>query len=119
MLRLAIPASEEHAMTVHDSWTLEALVEAYRQHQQRVRGLRQPTLRDYELRAVCALVPTILPRRGSAGAHATDACQGSAVRHVADQRTEANTGAAGEETSTAELLECRSRTRTRVWDSNW
>jgi hypothetical protein len=29
-------------------WTLESLVEAYRQHQQRVRGLRQPTLRDYE-----------------------------------------------------------------------
>jgi len=35
-------------MTVHDSWTLESLVETYRQHQQRVRGLREPTLRDYE-----------------------------------------------------------------------
>jgi integrase/recombinase XerD len=48
MLRLAFPASEEHAMTVHDLWTLESFVEAYRQHQQRVRGLRAPTLRDYE-----------------------------------------------------------------------
>jgi site-specific recombinase XerD len=35
-------------MTVHDSWTLESLVEAYRQHQRRVRGLRDSTLRDYE-----------------------------------------------------------------------
>jgi integrase/recombinase XerD len=48
MLRLAFPASEEHPMTVHDFWTLESLVEAYRQHQQRVRGLREPTLHDYE-----------------------------------------------------------------------
>jgi site-specific recombinase XerD len=48
MLRLAFSASEEHTMTVHHSWTLESLIEAYRQHQQRVRGLRAPTLHDYE-----------------------------------------------------------------------
>ena len=35
-------------MTIHDFRTLEALVEVYRQHQQHVRGLREPTLRDYE-----------------------------------------------------------------------
>jgi len=35
-------------MAVHDSWALESLVEAYRQHQRRVRGLRDPTLHDYE-----------------------------------------------------------------------
>jgi integrase/recombinase XerD len=48
MLRLAIPASEEHVMTVHHSWTLDSLLKTYRQYQQRVRGLREPTLRDYE-----------------------------------------------------------------------
>ena len=35
-------------MTVHDSWTLGSLVDAYRQQQQSVRGLREPTLRNYE-----------------------------------------------------------------------
>jgi site-specific recombinase XerD len=34
-------------MTVSEPWTLESLVDAYRQYQQRVRGLREPTLRDY------------------------------------------------------------------------
>ena len=48
MLRLAFPANEEHAMTVHNSWTLDSLVEAYKQHQRRVRGLRERTLQGYE-----------------------------------------------------------------------
>jgi hypothetical protein len=48
MLFTGLPPSEERAMTVHDSWTLESLIEAYRQHQQRVLGRRDPTLRDYE-----------------------------------------------------------------------
>ncbi len=29
-------------------WTLDALVEAYKQHQRRTRGLREQTLRGYE-----------------------------------------------------------------------
>ena len=33
-------------MTVHGSWTLDRLVEAYTQHQRRTRGLRPQTLRD-------------------------------------------------------------------------
>ena len=32
-------------MTVHGSWTLDRLVEAYTQHQRRTRGLRSQTLR--------------------------------------------------------------------------
>src|SRR5260370_38689337 len=48
MLRLAFPANEEHPMTIHDSWTLDSLVEAYKQHQRRVRGLRERTLQGYE-----------------------------------------------------------------------
>ncbi len=35
-------------MTLHDSWTLDALVEEYKQHQRRTRGLRDRTLRGYE-----------------------------------------------------------------------
>jgi len=35
-------------MTVHNSWTLDSLVEAYEQHQRRVRGLRERTLQGYE-----------------------------------------------------------------------
>lgn len=35
-------------MSVHDSSTLGALVEAYKQHQRRTRGLREPTLHGYE-----------------------------------------------------------------------
>jgi site-specific recombinase XerC len=31
-----------------ESWTLDALVEAYRQHQRRARGLREGTLDGYE-----------------------------------------------------------------------
>ncbi len=34
-------------MTVPGSWTLDALVEAYQQHQRRTRGLRDPTLLGY------------------------------------------------------------------------
>ena len=30
-----------------ESWTLDTLVEAYRQHQRRTRGLREQTLRGY------------------------------------------------------------------------
>jgi integrase/recombinase XerD len=48
MLQLAFPANEEHAMTIHDSWTLDSLVEAYKQYQRRVRGLRERTLQGYE-----------------------------------------------------------------------
>ena len=33
-------------MTVQDSWTLDALVEAYKQHQRRTRGLREQTLQE-------------------------------------------------------------------------
>jgi site-specific recombinase XerD len=35
-------------VTVNDLWTLDALIEAYKQHQQRTRGLRERTLRGYE-----------------------------------------------------------------------
>ena len=35
-------------MTHHDYWTLDALIEAYCQHQRRTRGLRDQTLRGYE-----------------------------------------------------------------------
>ncbi len=35
-------------MTVHDSWTLDTLIEAYKRHQRRTRGLREQTLCGYE-----------------------------------------------------------------------
>ncbi len=35
-------------MTAHNSWTLDSIVEAYKQHQRRVRGLRERTLQGYE-----------------------------------------------------------------------
>jgi len=35
-------------MNVQNSWTLDSLVDAYKQHQRRVRGLREPTLHGYE-----------------------------------------------------------------------
>ncbi len=35
-------------MTHHDSWTLDALIGAYKQHQRRTRGLRERTLHGYE-----------------------------------------------------------------------
>ena len=35
-------------MIDHDSWPLDSIVEAYKQDQRRVRGLREPTLRSYE-----------------------------------------------------------------------
>lgn len=35
-------------MTNHDSWTLDSIVEAYKQDQRRVRGLRETTLKSYE-----------------------------------------------------------------------
>ena len=34
-------------MTVPDSWTLDALIEAFEQHQRRTRGLRDQTLYGY------------------------------------------------------------------------
>ena len=34
-------------MTVPDSWTLDALIEAFEQHQRRTRGLRDTTLHGY------------------------------------------------------------------------
>jgi site-specific recombinase XerD len=38
----------EHFMTVQVSWTLNALVAAYKQHQRRTRGLRESSLQRYE-----------------------------------------------------------------------
>lgn len=35
-------------MDLDDRWSLERLVEAYKEHQRRTRGLREPTLRNYE-----------------------------------------------------------------------
>ena len=35
-------------MAHHDLWTLDALIEAYKQHQRRTRGLREQTLHRYE-----------------------------------------------------------------------
>jgi integrase/recombinase XerD len=35
-------------MTVQDSWTLDSMVDAYKQYQRRVRGLRERTLHGYE-----------------------------------------------------------------------
>ena len=35
-------------MTVQDSWTLDSMVDAYKQYQRRVRGLRARTLYGYE-----------------------------------------------------------------------
>ncbi len=35
-------------MIVDHSWTLDALVEAYKEYQRRTRGLREPTLHGYE-----------------------------------------------------------------------
>ena len=36
-------------MTVHGSWTVDRLVDAYTHHQRRTRGLRPGTLRNYAL----------------------------------------------------------------------
>jgi site-specific recombinase XerD len=47
MLPPAISAGKEHSMTVPDSWTLDALVEAFEQHLRRARGLRDQTLHGY------------------------------------------------------------------------
>ena len=35
-------------MDIDDRWTLDSLVGAYKEHQRRTRGLREPTLRNYE-----------------------------------------------------------------------
>ncbi|MGH2608194.1 MAG: tyrosine-type recombinase/integrase [Tepidiformaceae bacterium] len=35
-------------MTVHNSWSLDTLIEEYKQHQRRARGLRESTLQGYE-----------------------------------------------------------------------
>jgi site-specific recombinase XerD len=48
MLRLTFQPNEEHPMIDRDSWTLDSIVEAYKQDQRRVRGLREPTLKSYE-----------------------------------------------------------------------
>ena len=42
-------------MTTSDSWSLDQIIEEYKQHQRRIRGLREPTLHGYE-RVVRALV---------------------------------------------------------------
>jgi hypothetical protein len=36
-------------MINHDSWILDSIVEAYKRDQRRVRGLREPTLKSYEV----------------------------------------------------------------------
>jgi hypothetical protein len=33
-------------MTVSDAWALDALIEAFEQHQRRIRGLRDKTMRE-------------------------------------------------------------------------
>jgi len=35
-------------MANRDSWTLDSIVEAYKQTQRRMRGLRMPTMKSYE-----------------------------------------------------------------------
>src|SRR2546426_6007887 len=47
MLPPASSAGKEHSMTVPISWTLDALVEAFEQHQRHVRGLRDETFHGY------------------------------------------------------------------------
>jgi len=47
MLLPALSSWKEHYMSV-ESWSLDTLVEEYKQHQRRTRGLREPTLRSYE-----------------------------------------------------------------------
>jgi integrase/recombinase XerD len=48
MLLLAPEARREHLMSVHHPCSLDELVEAYRYHQQHVRGLRETTVHGYE-----------------------------------------------------------------------
>jgi hypothetical protein len=48
MLRLTFQPTKEHPMINHDSWTLDSMVEAYKQYQRRIRGLRETTLKSYE-----------------------------------------------------------------------
>jgi site-specific recombinase XerC len=36
-------------MIIQNSWTLDSFIEAYKQYQRRVRGLRERTLQGYEL----------------------------------------------------------------------
>jgi len=48
MLRLTFQPNKEHQVINHDSWTLDSIVEDYKQHERRVRGLREPTLKSYE-----------------------------------------------------------------------
>jgi hypothetical protein len=46
MLRLTFQPNKEHPMTNRDSWTLDSIVETYKQDQRRVRGLRETTLKS-------------------------------------------------------------------------
>ena len=50
-------------MTSHDCWTLDALIEAYCQHQRRTRGLREQTgcVRSVERRRVSSRVGRNMP----------------------------------------------------------
>src|SRR5260370_9455309 len=60
-------------MPVQERWTLDSLIEAYKQHQRRTRGLRERTLRGYErnvrlfLRAVAGSEPIDPAPLGPAG----------------------------------------------------
>ena len=47
MLFSAQEAGKKHQMTIPDSWTLDALVEAFEQHLRRTRGLRERTVQGY------------------------------------------------------------------------
>jgi integrase/recombinase XerD len=48
LMLLPVPIWEEHPMNRCGWWTLDDLVEAYKQHQRRTRGLRDRTLSGYE-----------------------------------------------------------------------
>jgi integrase/recombinase XerD len=48
MLTSASSARKEHSMIVHHSCSLDDLIEAYKQHQRRVRGLCDRTINGYE-----------------------------------------------------------------------
>ena len=76
-------------MTVHDSWTVDRLVEAYTHHQRRTRGLRTQTLRNRAW-LVRMLVPVALgtdPRLHSAGASRIPHLSHSASRPPTDSST--------------------------------
>ena len=79
-------------MTVHRSWTLDRLAEAYTQHQRRTRGLRPRTLRG-RARLVQMLVRAALgeepgrahpPRAGRCGGVHHVATSPGALQHVGE-----------------------------------